>query len=50
MIPADEPEDLPGTIEESRRRKVLGVRNKGKKSPMLELVAKAMEEMMSDKA
>jgi UDP-N-acetylglucosamine transferase subunit ALG13 len=51
IIPAYEPEDLPNAIEkafaENRRRKGSGVRSEEKKSPMLELVAKAIENLMS---
>ena len=50
IIPAYEPEDLPNAIMEvfelNRRRKGSGVRSEEKKSPMLELVAKAIGEMM----
>jgi len=47
IIPAYEPEDLTAAIEEARRRKGSGVRGKEKKSPMLDLVAKAIDELMN---
>lgn len=49
IIPAYEPEDLPGAISEARKRQASRVRGEEKKSPMLELVARAIEELMGDK-
>jgi UDP-N-acetylglucosamine transferase subunit ALG13 len=49
IIPAYEPEDLPGAIEECRRRQASGVRSEEKKSPMIDMVAKAIEELIGEK-
>ncbi len=54
IVPAYEPEDLPGAIEEAMKRQKEKVKSKkegreGMKSPMLELVARAIEEMIGGK-
>ncbi len=52
VIPAYEPEDLPAAIEEAKRRnglRIKGVGGKGEKNRMIELVRKAIEELMEGK-
>jgi len=46
VIPAYEPGELPVAIEEAKRRSESGVRSEEKKSPMLNLIAKAIQELM----
>jgi UDP-N-acetylglucosamine transferase subunit ALG13 len=51
IIPAYEPEDLPGAIEEAKRRNGLrdgGVRGKEERSQMIELIAEAIEKFISN--
>lgn len=52
VIPAYEPEDLPGAIvralEENARRKAREVRSEERKSPMLELVERTIEELQKN--
>jgi exopolysaccharide biosynthesis glucuronosyltransferase PssE len=49
IIPAYEPEELPLAIEECRRRQASGVRREEKQSPMIWMVADAVDELMNRK-